>query len=340
MNMISFLLTVLAFASLQGDQVTQDPEPGARAGASLLLPEFDPAPHFDALEKGMSKLDPVTDTLKQANEELQPLIEEFKIDPSLENQAQLENALAGFTAGLAQKIRGALVEREKVAFAFQDVIHGVGGMKTSLVLYSESLKDQVGEEEELLQQSVERMEEAAVAWDDADDPEEKKARMEEFKLLHRQKERLAYRARYLGSLAGHYASLADGVSQLGGSLRTVQGRVRGAYDRLEDAGEMLAFAAGFRRDATGLVARYQSFFGDGDASVRQVLERIQSIQGRLEIFEGATQVLDEAGPLVPMISDMDDLTRGLRGKVNDGCDAVLTEDDYWADEIQKTLNGE
>ncbi|MBC8328627.1 MAG: hypothetical protein H8E31_07760 [Planctomycetes bacterium] len=339
--MIPFLLAVLALASPQDRQETQDPAAGRRAGASLLLPEFDPAPHFDALEKGMSKLDPVTDTLKQANEELQPLIEEFKIDPSLENQAALENALAGFTAGLARKIRGALVEREKVAFAFQDVIHGVSGMKTSLVLYSESLHDQVGSEEELLHETVQKMEDAAVAWDNAEDPEEKKARMEEFKILHRQKERYSYRARYLGSLAGHYASLAEGVSQLGGSLRTVQGRVRDAYDRLDDAGEMLAFAAGYRRDATGLVARYQSFFGDGDASVRQVLERIQSIQGRLEIFEGATKVLDEAGPLMPMISDMDELTRGLRGKVETaGAEVVLSEDDYWSDEIQKTLKRE
>lgn len=314
---------------------------GAQAGASLLLPDFDPAVPFETMEKGMSRLDPIAETLREANETLQPLIEEYRIEPSLENQAKLENALAEFTAGLARKIRSALAAREKVDFAFQDVLHGVGGMKVSLDLYGEELAAQAKAEEVRLAEVTQQLEAAAEAWDRADDPADKAAKLEEFKLLHRQQERHAYRARYLASMASHYAKLAQGVEQLSASLRTVQTRVGGAYDRLEDAGEMLAFAAGYRRDATGLVARYQSFFGEGEASVRQVLERIQSIQGRLEIFDGATQVLDEAGPLLPMIQDMDDLTRGLRTSAEAAeAGPALTEQDYWEKEIQKTIRGE
>ncbi len=341
LNLIT--LALLGLPQQEGTQgeTVQSPSSSQQAGASLVLPDFDPAVSFNQLEQGMRRLDPVTKTLRDANETIHPLVEEFKIDPSLENQAKLETALAKFTADLSRKIRSALAAHEKVTFAFQDIVHGVKGMGVSLELYSADLKQQAATEEEALAESVKQLEEVAEAWDVAEDAEEKESLMEQFKELYRLQQRQVYRARYLGALANHYKDLAGGVVQLDGSLRMVHGRVEDAYDRLEDAGEMLAFAAGFRRDATGIVAHYQSFFGQGNDSVRNVLERIQSIEGRLEIFEGASNVLDEAGPLMPMLHDMDQLTQGLKNSAETADqNEVVSADSYWESKMQKTLQGE
>jgi hypothetical protein len=341
LNLITITMFALPQQSGTGEETVQSPTVSRQAGASLVLPNFDPAVSFNQLEKGMRRLDPVTETLREANETLHPLVEEFKIDPSLENQAKLESALANFTSDLARKIRGALAVHEKVTFAFQDIVHGVKGMGGSLKLYSADLQQQAEAEEAALSENVKQLEDAAEAWDLEDEPEEKAELMERFKGLYRTQQRIAYRARYMGALANHYKDLAGGVEQLDGSLRMVHGRVEDAYDRLEDAGEMLAFAAGFRRDATGIVAHYQSFFGQGNDSVRNVLERIQSIEGRLQIFEGASSVLDQAGPLMPMLHDMNQLTQGLRRSAETAdTKEVVSEDSYWETKIQATLRGE
>ena len=324
-----------------GDNKLTATEPGKQAGSSLVLPDFNPAASFSELEAGLRRLDPVAETLREANSTIEPLVEEFKINPSLENQGKLEVTLATFTSDLARKIRRALASREKTAFALQDIVRGVRGMKSSFELYALDLQQRALEEEALLSQASLELQDVAEKWELLEAGEEKNVLMARFKHLYRNKERLAYRARYLNNWASRYVALAADVGKLSDSIVVVQNRVDDSYDRIDDAGEMLAFAAGFRRDATGLVDRYQSFFGDGQDSVRNVLEKIQSIQGRLEIFEGATRVLDETGPLTPMIQDMDILTRGLHENAESGADtSILSSKEAWENKISNTLRGE
>lgn len=321
----------------QGDEPAQ-PRGAREPGASLVLPDFNPAQSFDQLESGMQRLQPVAEALRTANEQIQPLVEEFQVNPTLENQGQLERSLAGLTADLARKIRTALAQREKVTFAFQDLLRGTRAIRASVATFAEHLKERAAAEEKTLAETMERLRAVAEAWDAAEG-EEKAAHLEEFKRLHHERQRLAYRARFLGALARHYAELGEGVERLAATLQSLHARVEDVFDRVEDAGEMLAFAAGYRRDATGLVQHYRAFFGEGEASVRTVLERIQTVQGQLDIFEKTTSVIDEAGTLTPMLQDLETLTRDLVEAQPGQEDVLDPRADRWTEEIRRVLEG-
>lgn len=302
----------------------QDPVPAANAPTRPPLARDDegtadavPLPtvirrSFEELDQGMSGLDPVTQALRQYSETIDPLARNYQDDPSLENKARLERVLAQLTADLSRKMQQALVNRERVVFAFQDILRSVRSMGTSVESEAESQARLLRTWTEELEATSEEMEEVVTAYLVAD--EEEQALLEQrFRELERVYARHEYKIGILQGTINNHRTLGDAVALLTTSLGGVQDRVVDVFDRVEDASELLAFAANFRQRSVDLERRYRELFGEGEESVRGVLERLQTIEGKLELFNRTNDILNRTGPISPILADLSSLTTGLAG---------------------------
>ncbi|MBM3986156.1 MAG: hypothetical protein FJ296_10805, partial [Planctomycetes bacterium] len=212
---------ILAVALLAGAAA---PQAEVAPGASVRLPAFDPTRSFEQLAQGMRRLDPVAESMRKATATIGPLLDEYRANPSLENMAELEGAVAGLTSEMARRIRGALAARETVTFAFQDIVRGVRELQGTLVAKGGQLGRELELERRGLSSSTEALRAAAEAVEGARDANERAIRMEAFKKLHAERLRHAMRVKLLETVSGNYAKLAGGADQLAGGLLLVQGR--------------------------------------------------------------------------------------------------------------------
>jgi hypothetical protein len=310
MNRISsqLIMGALLLGAAPGPASAQE-RPATGAG-SVQLPAFDPDQQIGRIREALRRLEPVSRSIREANDRLLPLYEKFRQAPTLANQGRLEKELSRFTLVLSRRIRAATQQRERVAFAFQDLSRGVQRIGHTVAAYAASIAHRADEQKQKAAALQGRRRQVAEAWEVARGAARERLK-QEFKELERRHDREAFRARLLTALAGRYAKLEQGVGRLGETFGRVRGRLGQVFDRLEDNGMKLAYAARFRQDATEFMTLCNNMFGTGGEGIQAILAQLKSVGGQFQVFDKLNLSLDDMGTFTPLLEKLDGMLDGL-----------------------------
>jgi hypothetical protein len=335
----AILPTVLALAAAAAAQSSRqgNPPPQTGLGGSILLPEFDPAKQTQKILDSLGRLASIQDSIRESKDRIGPLVTSFQKNPSIDHREALERELAGLTLQLAQNVDRVLGEKEKVRFALQDLNRLSVTAERSVEAAGNGLRLKATSEGQSLETRRKELESLARAVETASEAERTKA-LNAFKLAHRDFRRIQLRLQVLGATAQNHDNMLRGIRAVRRGFEAITGNLDDVFGRIEDAGALLAFVAGVRKESADLLSQYQRLFGSGSDSLRDALTTLASIEGQLQLVSTLTDSLDAAGSFATLVGEMETFSRTLLPEGSDAA-ATATTDDYWLNEVRKVNTG-
>jgi methyl-accepting chemotaxis protein len=240
------------------------------------------------------------------------------------------------TLSLSRDIGRVLGEKEKIRFAVQDVTRTSVLSEQAVAAAIDDMNKRAESEATAMQQGRERLEVLAAKAQDAS-PENRAAAMAEFKEAYRNYTRVSYRHKMLVGTATNHRSLLQGIGAVRRGFEAVGGNMQDVFDRIEDSGELLSFAAGIRKETADLLGQYRRILGDGAGSMREMMDTLRSIQGQMRILSTLSENLDTASSFTAIVKDMEDFSKTL---VPEGATSLVpTGDDFWAQKVSEIAWG-
>ena len=329
-KMITALLTFAAIAVAQGPEL-------AGYGGSILLPEFDPAQQTQKILDSLGRLSSVQSAIRDSRDRIGPLVAAYQKDPSIDHREALERELAGLTLELSRNVERVIGEKEKVRFALQDLNRLSSSSERAVEAAVASLRTKASDEDKALAGRREALEQLARAVETAPEADKRQA-MNAFKIGYRDFRRIQIRQQVLLGTALNHDNLLRGIRGVRRGFEAITGNLTDVFDRIEDAGALLAFVAGIRKESAELLGQYQRLFGSGSDSLRDALKTLASIDGQLDLVGRLTDSLDSAGSFATIIGQMEEFSRGLVPE-SDRTGALPDADDYWLNEVRKVTSG-
>jgi hypothetical protein len=327
---ITALLTFAAIAVAQGPQL-------AGYGGSIVLPEFDPARQTQKILDSLGRLSSVHDAIRDSRDRIGPLVEAYQKDPSIEHREALERELAALTLELSRNVERVIGEKEKVRFALQDLNRLSSSSERGVEAAVASLRTKASDEDKALVSRREALEQLARAVETAPEADKRQA-MNAFKVGYRDYRRIQLRQQVLVGTAQNHDNLLRGIRAVRRGFEAITGNLTDVFDRIEDAGALLAFVAGVRKESAELLGQYQRLFGSGSDSLRDALKTLASIDGQLDLVGRLTDSLDSAGSFAAIIGQMEEFSRGLMPESN-LTGPLPDAEDYWLNEVRKVTSG-
>jgi len=328
--------TITALLAIAATAIAQRPEP-AGFGGSILLPEFDPAQQTQKILDSLGRLTSVQDAIRDSRNRIGPLVEAYQKDPSIDHREALERELAGLTLQLSRNVERVIGEKEKVRFALQDLNRLSLSSERAVDAAVASLRSKADDEDKAMASRREQLERLARAVETAPEADKPQA-MNAFKASYRDYRRIQIRQQVLLVTAQNHDNLLRGIRAVRRGFEAITGNLTDVFDRIEDAGSLLAFVAGIRKESADLLGQYQRLFGSGSDSLRDSLKTLASIEGQLDLVGRLTDSLDSAGSFATIIGQMEEFSRGLKPE-NELASEVPTSEDYWLNEVHKVTSG-
>lgn len=328
----TILITVPLLASLG---FAQAPGPSGQGG-SILLPAFDPAQQTQKIIDSLSRLASIQEAIRDSKDRIGPLVETYSKNPSIDHREALERELAGLTLQLSTNVDRVLGEKEKVRFALQDLNRLSTTSERSVDSAVANLRAKAALETESIARRREELEALGRAVESADEAGRTKA-LAAFKLAHRDYRRIELRQQVLLATAQNHDNLLRGIRAVRRGFEAITSNLDDVFGRIEDAGALLAFVAGVRKESAELLGQYQRLFGSGSDSLRDALTTLASIEGQLQLVGTLTQSLDAAGGFATIVGQMEEFSRTLLPESE--ALAAPTNDDYWLNEVRKAASG-
>jgi hypothetical protein len=319
----------------------QEPRPATSTGptgfgSSILLPDFDPAKQTQKIIDSLGRLSSIQDAIRESKDRVGPLVASFQKNPSIDHREALERELAGLTLQLSRNVERVLGEKEKVRFALQDLNRLSVTAERSVESAGASLRSKATVEGESLEARRRELEDLARAVENADEAERPKA-LAAFKLVHRDFRRIQLRQQVLSATAQNHDNLLRGIRAVRRGFEAITGNLDDVFGRIEDAGALLSFVAGVRKESAELLGQYQRLFGSGSDSLRDALTTLASIEGQLQLVSTLTDSLDAAGSFATLVGEMETFSRTLLPEGGEA--AAATTDDFWLNEVRKVSTG-
>ncbi len=305
-------------------------------GGSILLPTFDPAQQTQKIIDSLGRLSSIQEAIRASKDRIGPLVETYSKNPSIDHREALERELADLTLQLSTNVDRVLGEKEKVRFALQDLNRLSTTSERSVDSAVANLRAKAALETDLIQRRREELEALARAVESASEAERAKA-LAAFKLAHRDYRRVELRQQVLLATAQNHENLLRGIRAVRRGFEGISSNLDDVFGRIEDAGALLAFVAGVRKESAELLGQYQRLFGSGSDSLRDALTTLASIEGQLQLVGTLTQSLDAAGGFATIVGQMEEFSRTLLPESEAA--AAPTNDDYWLNEVRKASSG-
>lgn len=290
--MKTLLLKVVAGGMLVGILVL--PSTGMLAEGSYkestgYLPEFDASESFKVLDQSFRKTTPLIKAFEQGSKKLDKILREYKANPTIEKEAELERQLAVYVSRVVELIQEFSGDRDEIIWALKDLERSVGKFKERLAVRKTESDTTIANGQKNLNDLQKKL--SYLARKIKSNPENKALRSQFRKELRN----LRFQERYLNGYRNNRKALeswSGSLDEMHKSVALVQARVADLLDSLDQEKEILASAIGLRDERVQVVSELSKGFVGKGAILRELTDKIKLLYEGLNKFSQVTEEMD------------------------------------------------
>lgn len=282
------------------------------------LPDLNTQEHFEVLNKSFNKVVPLVNALDEGNGKIRNLLEEYRANPTFENQARMEKAMAGQVATILDVVDGFLGTRDEVLWALSGLKRELGNFSGKIGKYTAEVQLEVRSYRERVD-AIDR-EVVALAHSIKQDPENQELRegfrkkLFEMRFAERRYDENLKKAKLMKTWGETFVNLQESISNLNQEVSVFM-------DSLEDEREMLAWTVKTRAESVELTRKIRDGLVVGENSVAEIAKKIQRLYAGMENFVQVSEGIDSAftgknptqSAVNELIGSLDSVTSGEKG---------------------------